>query len=209
MSDPKCPTCENQWDGRCDVYVCTGRPGCVRAAPVPPGPATSGVDIVDRLRAIARRDADADMERPEDHTCWIAADEIAHLRAEVETLKVERDDADRRAGASERRLERVSDSLDRFRDVRRKMKRERGYDDNVSFDVVWAETCAKADRAARDLAVAEAVREACAVVVDDFASEAWCRSEVRIGSAVEKGLARRVRAIDLAAVLAGVGEDGK
>lgn len=52
------------------------------------------------------------------------------------------DDADRRAGAAERQLEHVQDTLNTFTGVRSRMKREWGVHENVSFDIVWAEAIA-------------------------------------------------------------------
>jgi hypothetical protein len=83
-----CEACDvdaNEW------AVCTGRPGCVQKGGVEPGvdtPATSGADIVRRLRGTWIWSNGRD-ERLRNE----AADEIARLRAEVERLTGERDEA--------------------------------------------------------------------------------------------------------------------
>jgi hypothetical protein len=66
---------------------------------------------------------------------------------EVAALLAERDEADRRAGAAERGWEADKETLATYRRHRDKLKEERGYNPNVSFDTVWKETCAKADAA--------------------------------------------------------------
>lgn len=58
----------------------------------------------------------------------------------------ELDEADRRAGCAERKSANLQDTLDRLIASRRKMKHEAGYDDNVSFDVVWSEIFAKSNQ---------------------------------------------------------------
>lgn len=63
---------------------------------------------------------------------------------EVERLAKERDEADRRAGAAERQMESLEDAAIKRRHWLSEAKRQAGYHDNVSFDVVWAETLAKA-----------------------------------------------------------------
>lgn len=67
--------------------------------------------------------------------------------AEVARLTAERDEADRRAGAAERGWEADKETLATYRRHLDKLKEERGYNPNVSFDTVWKETCAKADAA--------------------------------------------------------------
>lgn len=75
--------------------------------------------------------------------------EVTKYRIEVEksfeALEAERDEADRRAGASERRQEELQDSANKRSQWLSQAKREAGYDDNVSFDVVWSETLALAN----------------------------------------------------------------
>lgn len=53
-------------------------------------------------------------------------------------------EADRRAGAAEREKEQYRESNIARSDWLWRAKREAGYDSNVSFDIVWAETLAKA-----------------------------------------------------------------
>ena len=65
---------------------------------------------------------------------------------EIAKLKAELAEADRRAGAAERRLADMADTLAKLNSSRDRMKAEAGYHANVSFDVVWAETLAKANR---------------------------------------------------------------
>lgn len=67
--------------------------------------------------------------------------------ARIEEMTWERDEADRRAGNAERKLADLEDSRFRITLWLSEAKAARGYHDNVSFDVVWSETCAKADRA--------------------------------------------------------------
>jgi hypothetical protein len=77
----------------------------------------------------------------------IAASAIAALElawGEVERLKVERDEADRRAGAAERDNAYLRDGAERRAQWLSEAKAEAGYNDSVSFDVVWQETRAKA-----------------------------------------------------------------
>ena len=69
------------------------------------------------------------------------------LLSAYQAIKAERDDADRRAGAAERSLEHANDRLlahDRWNHDR---KVERGYDPQVSFDVVYGDLVYQADRA--------------------------------------------------------------
>jgi len=64
---------------------------------------------------------------------------VCELIAERDALSVERDEADRRAGAADRNRASVQQELSGLKDMRRRMKRDWGVDDSVSFDVVWAE----------------------------------------------------------------------
>ena len=57
----------------------------------------------------------------------------------IRKLAAERNEADRRAGASERELASVRSDLDTMRRVREKMKEQWGAHRNTSFDVVWDE----------------------------------------------------------------------
>lgn len=60
----------------------------------------------------------------------------------IRDLEKERDDADRRAGAAERKCEDFADTVARRNEWLSKAKREWGVDDRVSFDVVWKEALA-------------------------------------------------------------------
>lgn len=62
----------------------------------------------------------------------------------IQALAVERDEADRRAGASERQKAAMEERERRASAWLLGAKEEAGYDSNVSFDRVWAETLAKA-----------------------------------------------------------------
>ena len=64
--------------------------------------------------------------------------------AEISKLTAELAEADRRAGAAERRMADLEDTISKANHSRDRMKEEAGYHTNVSFDVVWAETLAKA-----------------------------------------------------------------
>lgn len=90
--------------------------------------------LLKQIRALEARAREIAAERDE-------------ARAAIASAEAERDEADRRAGAAERRSANLEKS-----DVLRsqwlaRAKRERGYPDATSFDTVWAETCAAADRA--------------------------------------------------------------
>jgi hypothetical protein len=56
-----------------------------------------------------------------------------------EQLLKERDDADRLAGIAARKLEDVLDSQIKRNDWLFKAKKQWGVDDNISFDIVWAD----------------------------------------------------------------------
>lgn len=68
------------------------------------------------------------------------------MLARFADLVVERDDADRRAGAAERRLDHLEKAERNVQRWLEERKEELGYDTGVSFDTVWAETLAKARR---------------------------------------------------------------
>ena len=65
---------------------------------------------------------------------------IAASRELVPALAAERDEADRRAGAAEREMADLRDTISKRSHWLRGAKAEAGYHDNVSFDTVWAET---------------------------------------------------------------------
>ena len=67
----------------------------------------------------------------------------AELDESVAAMSADLAEADRRAGAAERAKARVDDDAAKRASWLRSAKAEAGYDDNVSFDVVWAETLAK------------------------------------------------------------------
>lgn len=64
----------------------------------------------------------------------------------IAKLKADLAEADRRAGAAERQMAEMTDTIARANRSIERMKEEAGYHSNVSFDVVWAETLAKANR---------------------------------------------------------------
>lgn len=68
------------------------------------------------------------------------------LLARFAAISVERDEADRRAGAAERRLDHLEKAERNAQRWLEERKEELGYDTGVSFDTVWAETLAKARR---------------------------------------------------------------
>lgn len=67
--------------------------------------------------------------------------------AEIAKLIAELAEADRRAGAAERGMADMQDIITRAIRSRDRMKEEAGYHTNVLFDVMWAETLAKAKKA--------------------------------------------------------------
>jgi len=79
--------------------------------------------------------------------------EADRLTAAVAALCLERDEADRRAGAAERHLAALQDSAAARASWLTRAKREWGVGDNVSFDRVWAEAKALKAKAADDLLV--------------------------------------------------------
>lgn len=87
----------------------------------------------------------------------VALDGLPHwAKRTIEELQAERDEADRRAGAAERARARSADAAAGRAEWLSKAKREEGYTDITSFDVVWAEVRARAARA--DAAETEAVQ---------------------------------------------------
>lgn len=103
------------------------------------------------------------------HASKTVAAALRTTQATLDQVTQERDEADRRAGEAERRRDGDRDTLVRLTQWRERQKEARGYDYNVSFDIVWAETCAKADKAATlqaDLAEARArtAEEAAAII---------------------------------------------
>lgn len=90
-----------------------------------------------------------------------------------EAVVAERDDADRRAGAAERRLGGAEDTSQRRVGWLREAKQARGYRDHVSFDTVWAETCMLADITLkhREISRVEMAKTICAALGDDWNRE--------------------------------------
>ena len=84
-------------------------------------------DVLTRIADIRNGSASPDM----------ATLEKAELA--IKALIAERDEADRRAGAAERQREYSQESNNARANWLHRAKRQWGVDDNVSFDVVWAE----------------------------------------------------------------------
>jgi hypothetical protein len=72
---------------------------------------------------------------------------ISTLQERVRRLEADLAEADRRAGAAERVNDQLRDSASARSQWLSKAKREAGFDDAISFDVVWRETLAKASSA--------------------------------------------------------------
>lgn len=72
-------------------------------------------------------------------------EEANALREQIDELTKERDESDRRVGAMHRQMTYDKDSIARREEWLARAKRMRGYDQSISFDVVWAETCQKAE----------------------------------------------------------------
>ena len=90
----------------------------------------------------------------------------------VEDLIRERDEADRRAGAAERDMERLKESAAARAQWLSRAKGQRGYDDHISFDHVWKDTCEAADASGRLTADLAASQETIAEMLR--AMEALC-----------------------------------
>lgn len=90
----------------------------------------------------------------------------------VEDLIRERDEADRRAGSAERNMEGMKESAAARAQWLSRAKRQRGYDDNISFDHVWRDTCEAADASGRLTADLSASHETIAEMM--LAMEALC-----------------------------------
>ncbi len=85
----------------------------------------------------------------ENYLCPITLRDVRIAADALEALAAERDEADRRAGAAERLLESLQDDARNRNSWLWKAKKDAGYDQNISFDVVWSEALA-ALKAARD-----------------------------------------------------------
>lgn len=100
-------------------------------APRPNAPTTEG-DLRDLLSELEA----ASVNMPPD---------LARKAVEtIQALASERDEADRRAGASERQKAHLEEGERRANSWLMQAKEDAGYDNNVSFDQVWEETLAKA-----------------------------------------------------------------
>lgn len=133
-------------------------------------------------------------EQPEarDLAYWIAhttdnptAALIQSLRARVQELEAERDEADRRAGRAERHMAGLNDDVRRFEAARRRMKAQWGVHDNVSFDVVWQQALdAKASQAQRvPLSVVDAIKQG---LQADEATRHHCRGTTNWAAAMTR-----------------------
>ena len=71
---------------------------------------------------------------------------IEELLAELDKVRRERDEADRRAGAAERGYKSYLDAAVARDSWLRKAKSQWGVDSGVSFDVVWAEALAQKEQ---------------------------------------------------------------
>ena len=115
-------------------------------------------ELIARLRELASFESGVGVMQ--DFYC---GDEMVVAADRIEALVKERDEADRRAGAAERSLESDRETLRRLGHWRDRQKEARGYPHTISFDVVWTETCAKADRyeaaEAKLVKAVEALRE--------------------------------------------------
>ena len=76
----------------------------------------------------------------------IDMDELEQLRQRVAELEMERDEADRRAGAAERGYASYLDAAVARDSWLKKAKAQWGADSNISFDVVWAEALAQKEQ---------------------------------------------------------------
>jgi hypothetical protein len=129
-----------------------------RGDPLPFKP--SAIDIVNRLRCIYPKGPMLPDGEPEFgwayRGCKIApgikfpTPLMLEAAQHIEELTAERDNADRRAGAAERRMEDYQDTSIRRDQWLRKAKEDAGYHYNTSFDVVWADALAALKRAKGD-----------------------------------------------------------
>lgn len=71
--------------------------------------------------------------------------QLKKAEARIEELEAERDEADRRAGAAERRLAQLKESEFKRDNWIRERKLELGYSAHVSFDRVWEELVERAN----------------------------------------------------------------
>jgi hypothetical protein len=78
-----------------------------------------------------------EVPEPPDPTIQLLQEKVLQLQSDL-------DEADRRAGAAERANAKLIDEASARKSWLSKAKREAGYDEAVSFDVVWQETLKKA-----------------------------------------------------------------
>ncbi len=93
---------------------------------------------------------------------------LAPILAQADTAaqaQADRDEADRRAGAAERRYENERDTTMKRGWWLREAKERAGYHDDISFDTVWAETLAKAESLSAEVERLRAALDAAAEVV--------------------------------------------
>lgn len=81
------------------------------------------------------------------------------LGAELARVTAERDEADRRAGAAERRMAWLEECARKHQRWMSERKAERGFGDDVSLEAVWAVLCATADTGQTWLPIAQAERD--------------------------------------------------
>ena len=93
------------------------------------------------------------------------------MTAMIDTLTVERDEADRAAGAATRLLENARETIYRADQWKNEQKLQAGYRGNDSFDVVWKETLEKARNSILKAEVASAVSDAVSAIYFDDKSD--------------------------------------
>lgn len=75
-------------------------------------------------------------------TCGYSPSFVLMQASAARQLIAERDDADRRAGAAERRAAHLAENLAAKQEWERRAKKQAGYPDQVSFDEVWKDALA-------------------------------------------------------------------
>ncbi len=97
----------------------------------------------DELTVDEKRDWVIDHFGSASYETWL---DVAAVYDSIHALTAERDEADRRAGAAERQIERFREQDYKHTLWNDKAKAEAGYPRNTSFDIVWKETLKKAKR---------------------------------------------------------------